>query len=385
MAKFDVTKLIRIDGRHVPPDGRGLSLYVRGNSALWVRQYRDPTDHKIKSRSLGSAKGPHAMNLTQARDACDDHRGELRNGTAPGSHRAGAGKSFGEVLEQYIGDKATRPNGHGWRGGADGDEATAYRRTLRGLEAIPVSTIDTPTIAAALKSMKPATAEKTRVRVKAVLDWAKSMGHRTGDNPADKGVMKPLISPPADPVHHPALPIADVPALMKELAHTTFDITLGLGDDFSVTKQVPSPAARALMWTILTAARTEETLGATWGEIEGDTWTIPGSRMKEGKAHRVPLTTAALALLGERGEGLLFGAMGGQAMLLLLKSKRPGMTVHGLRSTFRDWATDKSGIVGAEGLAEYALAHRIDDAYARSDMFDRRRALMQAWADFATG
>jgi integrase len=88
--------------------------------------------------------------------------------------------------------------------------------------------------------------------------------------------------------------------------------------------------------------------------------------------------------LAERGEGLLFGAMGGQAMLLQLKSKRPGYTVHGLRSTFRDWATDHSGINGAETLAEYALAHRIDDAYARSDMFDRRRALMQAWADFAT-
>ncbi len=358
MAKFDITKLIRKDGRHVPPDGRGLSLYVRGNSALWVRQFRDLMDHKIKSRSLGSAKGPNALTLTQARLKCEEHR---LNGTAQGSSRTGAGKSFGEVLEQYIADKATRPNGHGWRGGADGEEATAYRRTLRGLEAIPVSSIDTPSIATVLKLMKPVTAEKTRVRVKAVLDWAKSMGLRTGDNPADKGVMKPLLTPPSDPVHHPALPIADVPVLMKEL------------------RALDTSAARALMWTILTAARTDETLGATWGEIEGDTWTIPGTRMKEGKAHRVPLTPAALALLRERGEGLLFGAMGGQAMLLLLKSKRPGMTVHGLRSTFRDWAGEK----GDAQLAEYAIAHRIDDAYARSDMFDRRRALMQAWANFS--
>jgi integrase len=367
VAKFDVTKLIRKDGRHVPPDGRGLSLYVRGNSALWVRQFRDPKDHKIKSRSLGSAKGPHALNLTQARAACEDNRGELRNGNT--DRKDGTGKTFGEVLELYIADKATRPNGHGWRGGADGEEATAYRRTLRELEAVAVSTIDTPTIAGVLKLMKPATAEKTRVRVKAVLDWAKSMGLRTGDNPAAKEVMKPLLTLPPDPVHHPALPAADVPVLMKELL------------------ALDTPAARALQWTILTAARTDETLGATWSEIKGDTWTIPGARMKEGKEHRVPLTPAALALLGERGEGLVFGAMGGQAMLLLLKSKRPGMgmTVHGLRSSFRDWATDKSGIVGAEGLAEYALAHRIDDAYARSDMFDRRRALMQAWADFATG
>ena len=353
-----VAKAIARGGNFRYSAGGGLALYVRGKSALWIDQGRG------YSHSLGSAKGESAMGLKEARNAQIIYRASLLNGTAAPAGKS-TGKTFGEAVEEFIQFKSKLPNGDAWRGGAGGEEATAYRRTLKGLWETAVATIDTPTIGNVLEKMKARTAEKTRMRIKGVLDWSKAKGYRSGDNPAAKILLAPRLTPAPKAKHHPAVPWADMPVLMKELL------------------AIDTAPARALAWTILNASRTAEARDATWGEIDGDTWTIPGSRMKEGKTHRVPLTPAALALPVNK-EGLLFGAISEQAMLRLLKALRPGMTVHGLRSTFTDWAVEKSGVNDAKDLADHALAHIQDEAYRRTDMFDKRRMLMQAWAEFAT-
>ncbi|MGD0332112.1 MAG: tyrosine-type recombinase/integrase [Xanthobacteraceae bacterium] len=371
--KFDIPALIRKGGRHRYFVGKGVCLTVQGNSAIWERQWRDSATKKIRTASLGPAKGPDALSLTEARNAGTDHDSKTRNGTAPGRHKT-TGKTFGEVVEEFILYRSNLPNGDAWRGGADGKEATAYRRTLKGLWETSVAAIDTPAIGDTLEKMKARTAEKTRVRVKAVLDWAKAKGYRSGENPAAKELLAPRMAPIPKAVPHPSLPWANAPALMNELA------------------AIDTPASRALRFTILTGARTNEARGAKWKEIEGDIWTVPAGRHKEDKEHIVPLVPAALALLGDRGEpdDLIFGVMGTNAMLDLAKKLVaklwPGLkvVVHGFRSTLSTWAAEQGY---PDELAEMALSHAVGDAvqraYQRSTRVNARRDLMRRWADFA--
>ena len=386
--KFDVLKLIRNHdgGRHRHFAGGGVCLTLQGNSAIWERQWRDPVTKKIRTASLGPAKGPDLLTLSQARDKAEDHRVEKRNGTASGGHKGAAGKTFGEVAEEFIQYKSST-----WRGS---EEASAYRRTLRGLWSSPIATLDTAAIGDVLTNMKPVTAKKTRVRIKAVFDWAKAKGYRSGDNPAAKENLTPRMPAVPRAKHFPALPVADLPALMKELA------------------AIDSPTSRALQWTLMTAARTSTTLGATWKEIvpagtvvptadgsttealAGDTWIIPAARMKEEDndgEHRVPLIPEMLALLDkERGDpnDLLFGAMHDRAMLWLLRSLRPGKaTVHGTtRSCLTDWIVVQ-GFPNGDKLRKAALAHALgddatDQAYLRTKLCEERRPMMQAYAKF---
>jgi integrase len=366
---FDTEKLIKKNGRHVPPDGRGLSLYVRGNSALWVRQWRDAVSKKTKAHSLGSAKPGSAkfLNLTQARLKCEEHR--LGKSPANG-HTESAGKTFSATLEAYITDNASA-----WRGAADGDEAKAYRRLLAldqsRFAKLPIAAIDVDAVKRALAPWagKP-TLKKVRVKIKSVIDYAKAQKWFVGDNPAAHETLGKVISlavPKAKP--HDAMPWSEVPAFMKVLRATD---TIG---------------ARALMWTILTAARSGETRGATWSEIEGDTWTIGHGRMKEGVPHSVPLSSQALALLGERGDDgdLIFGRvlLEDRALLAYVPN---GNHVHGFRSTFTDWAAEHDY---PSELREMSLAHAVGDeterAYRRTTMIGKRREMMQAWASFAIG
>jgi integrase len=233
--------------------------------------------------------------------------------------------------------------------------------------------------------MPAVTAEKTRTRIACILDWAKAIGYRPGgENIARRrGHMEFLLSAVPDAKHHAALPWSEVPELMREL-HM---------DD--------SSPAMALQWTILTAARTAETLGATRPEIkspkeyariaklpihliEGDTWVVPAERMKEGREHHVPLTKEALALIEDR-KGKLFPGYPGQMMELLGKL-RPGYTVLGLRSSFTDWAAESDY---PQELGEMALAHAVGDsveqAYRHSTRLNKRREMITAWADYALG
>ncbi len=216
-----------------------------------------------------------------------------------------------------------------------------------------------------------------------ILDSAKVDGYRSGENPARwKGHLEhtlPKRSKVRTVKHHAALPYPEIGAFMAELRK---------GED---------GAARALEFVILTLARTNEAIGALWDEIDFDAkvWTVPGERMKARREHRVPLSAAALAVLKplhkHRGSEFVFASprpgrpLSGMAMLMLLRRMgRENITVHGFRSTFKDWASERTSF--ANELTEMALAHAIRDkteaAYRRGDLFDKRRALMEAWANF---
>jgi integrase len=274
-------------------------------------------------------------------------------------------KTFGEAVRDFIADR-----GNAWKGD---EEGKAYRRTLLGgvLETLPIAAVDTAAVLAAIKPMPAVTREKTRTRIAMILDWAKALGYRHGENPARRrGHMEHLLDKVPKAKHHPALPWAEVPALMCELQA-----------DGSAT-------AQTLQWTILTAARQGESLHAMRKQIEGDTWVCPPEIMKakkeHRKEHRVPLSKAALALLGNR-KGRLFDAARGE-MQDLLSELRPGFTVHGMRSSFTDWAADHGY---PSELREMALAHSVGDeveqAYRRSTMVNKRRELMEHWAQFCYG
>jgi integrase len=230
---------------------------------------------------------------------------------------------------------------------------------------------------------KPETASRVRGRIEAVLDWAKVREYRDGENPARwRGHLDKLL-PARRKVrkveHHAALPYAELPAFMAAL------------------RQRDGTAARALEFAILTAARTGEVIGARWSEIDlqARTWTIPDSRMKAGREHRVPLSDRAIEIIHglprESANGFVFaGAREKQAlsnMALLMTLRRMGrddLTTHGFRSTFRDWAAERTGYPNE--VVEMALAHAVSNAveaaYRRGDLFDKRRHLMADWMAF---
>ena len=231
---------------------------------------------------------------------------------------------------------------------------------------------------------KAETASRLRGRIESVLDWATARGYRQGENPARwRGHLDKLL-PPRSKVarvkHHPALPYPEIGTFMADL------------------RDQGGVAARALELTVLCATRTSETIGATWGEVdlETATWTIPDQRMKAGRDHKVPLSDRAVEVLRQMAQehgrdGFIFpGARKGRplsnmAMLAVLKRMgRTNLTVHGFRSTFRDWAAERTAY--AREVCEMALAHAIGDrveaAYRRGDLFEKRRRLMADWSTF---
>ena len=248
---------------------------------------------------------------------------------------------------------------------------------------MPVQAIDTGLVMNVLEPIwttKPETATRVRARIEAVLDWATTRSYRRGENPARwKGHLQNLL-PKRSKVkkvqHHPALPFAQMAAFMAGLR---------------AQDTIP---ARALEFTILTAARSGEALGALWSEIDLDAgiWTVPAERMKAGVEHRVPLSAPALTILAQlrgRDEILVFPGSRSRRPLndkamrdVLVRLDRVGLTVHGFRSSFRDWAGECTSY--PRDLAEMALAHTVGDAteraYRRSDLFEKRRELMDAWA-----
>lgn len=254
--------------------------------------------------------------------------------------------------------------------------------------AVPVRDIDVRLVMKVLDpiwSTRTETASRLRGRIESILDWASVREYRSGENPARwRGHLEKALPAPkgrSRPVrHHPALPIDAVPAFMRALSDR------------------PGTGALAFRFLILTATRTSETLGARWDEVDmdGRSWLIPADRMKAGRIHRVPLSDAALAIL-EQARGLdgavVFpgqkrGApMSNMAFLMTLRRMgHRGLTAHGFRSTFRDWAAERTEFQNE--VAEAALAHtvgnRTEAAYRRGDLFEKRRALMEAWARFAT-
>jgi integrase len=245
---------------------------------------------------------------------------------------------------------------------------------------LAVDDIGTPHIIKVLEpiwKLKPETASRTRGRIERVLAWATVRGFRSGDNPARwRGHLQemfPAVGKIAKVNHHEAMPYVDVPLFMSKL------------------REVDHIAARALEFTILTCARTGEILGAAWDEIDltSKTWAVPAARMKGGKEHRVPLSDRAVEILktlprdGER----LFN-IGEVRMLLMLREVHgdKGPTVHGFRSSFRDWCSERTSYPPA--VYEQALAHsigsKVERAYSRSDLFQKRVRLMNEWATWCS-
>ncbi|MCJ2020128.1 integrase arm-type DNA-binding domain-containing protein [Methylobacterium sp. E-065] len=367
-------------------DGHGLWLQVTGSGAKsWI--FRFTLRGKSREMGLGSAA---TFSLAEARDRARDCRKLTADGIDPIEVRrakfqeaeleAAKAVTFKQCAEIYI--EAHKAS---WRSNRHAKQWPStlkyYAYPLFG--DLPVQIIDTGLVMKALEpiwSTKPETATRVRGRIEAILDWATTRGYRRGENPARwKGHLANLLprrSKVKKVAHHPALPFRQVPVFMAELR----------GQD-----TIP---ARALEFTILTAVRSGEALGARWVEIDMDRaiWTIPAERMKAGIEHRVPLSEPAVALLAQmRGFNDIFvfpGRRSGEPLNdkmtrdVLAKLDRTGITVHGFRSSFRDWAGEYTAF--PRDLAEMALAHTVGDAteraYRRSDLFEKRRELMNAWA-----
>lgn len=230
---------------------------------------------------------------------------------------------------------------------------------------------------------RPETARRVRQRIRAVFDWAKASGHRSGDNPVD-GLIRVLPKQPATRKHHSALPYAEVPQFIQVLQESGAGLPLKLSFEFM----------------ILTATRTSEVLRAKWGEIDlkAKTWRVPADRMKAGREHRIPLTPRCLEILeaakqiadGGRyvfpGKGPKHPLSNMSFLMWLRRTDRSDITPHGFRSSFRDWASERTNF--SREVCEAALAHTLKDkveaAYNRTDLFERRRELMDTWAAFAT-
>lgn len=370
-------------------DGGGLYLQVSpGGAKSWVFRF------KVEGRTREMGLGPvHAISLAEAREAATECRRLRVQGIDPIEARkakrqqarleAAKGMTFRTCAERYIGAHKA-----GWRNPKHplqwASTLTTYAYPVFG--DLPVKAIDVGLVMKAVEPIwatKTETASRLRGRIESVLDWAAARGYRQGDNPARwRGHLDKLL-PRRSKVqrvqHHPALAYDEVGAFMEAL------------------RSQGGMAAKALELCILTAARTSETINARWDEIDlaAKLWTIPASRIKAGKEHRVPLSAPALALLAQlaearSGEFVFPGGKAGKplsnmALLALLKRMGRGeLTVHGFRSAFRDWAAERTHF--PREVAEMALAHAIGDkveaAYRRGDLFEKRRRLMDEWARF---
>lgn len=394
-------------------DGGGLYLQVSEGGASWIYRYM------LKGVAREMGLGPLALyGLKEARLKALDARRLRHEGIDPIDTRRAAraqakldaakALTFKQCAEAYI--KAHRA---GWRNAKHAAQWDATLATYAGpiIGSLPVQAIDTALVtkvleqevrdasdkpATALWTAKPETASRLRGRIESILDWARVRGYRDGENPARwRGHLDKLLPARAKVrrvEHHAALPYAELPDFMTELLRHQ-----GI-------------AARALEFAILTAARTGEVIGACWGEVDlaAKLWTVPAGRMKAGKEHRVPLSARAIAILEEMkplsdactggehageqtGTPVFPGGKRGQPLsnmaflMLLRRMKRNDLTAHGFRSTFRDWAAERTNFPSE--VAEMALAHtvssKVEQAYRRGDLFERRRRMMAAWATFA--
>ncbi|WP_230281667.1 site-specific integrase [Croceicoccus sp. Ery15] len=372
-------------------DGGGLRLIVKESGAKsWI--YRFMLDGKSRDVGLGAA-GKGGISLADARAARDELRLKVRAGIDPLAERDReaaealaaqqaakvAGVTFKAVAEAYI-----EANEDSWR---NAKHRQQWKNTLSSyvypvIGNLPVGEVDTPHVLQILEPIwkgKAETASRIRGRIETVLDAAKARGYRKGENPARWRGHLAQILPARTKLsrgHHKAMPYAEIPAFMGAL------------------RKREAMAALALEFTILTAARSGEVIGATWAEVDTvkAIWTIPAERMKAAKEHRVPLSPRAVEILeGLKplgSEWLFPGAQGGKlsgmAMTMLLRRMKIDVTVHGFRSGFRDWAAECTGY--AHEVAEMALAHtienRVERAYRRGDLFDKRRRLMSDWATY---
>jgi integrase len=365
-------------GRH--SDGGGLYLNVSPTGTkswlfMWVREG--------KRREMGLGSYP-TVSLSKARTKASDCRSAVSEGRDPiAEKRKEAEPTFGECADRYIDSIKSE-----WRNAKHeyqwNQTLTDYCKGIRDKRVSEVGTEDVLSVLKPIWQSKNETASRLRGRIERVLDFAKVKGWRTRENPAVwRGHLRNIL-PKRQKLqrgHLPAMPYRDVPAFIARV------------------RAAEAMAARALEFTILTVSRSGEALGAKWPEIdfEKKLWTVPKERMKDGQSHAVPLCDRVLKLLkplseARRSEFVFPGErrnkpLSNMAMLMLLRRlKAAHLTVHGFRSSFRDWCGDETTF--PREIAEAALAHKVGNeverAYRRSDALEKRRKLMQAWADYCS-
>jgi integrase len=393
MAQVKALTVRKIEATKTPArlaDGRGLYLIVKNETSKhWVFEYQ--FKGKRRYMGLGSALD---VPLARARELRDEYRALKATGVDPLSHKratqaaealdAAKAVTFEQAATRYI-----AANRAGWQ---NAGHALQWDSTLKTyvfplIGHLPVGSIDTALVVTVLEPIwvsRTETATRVRGRIELVLDWAKALKYREGENPARwRGHLDKLLPAPKKvrtKKNFPAMPWADVPAFLKDL------------------RSIDSVPAAALDFLILTAARKNEVVDARWDEIDlqNAIWTVPAERMKKRIEHRVPLSKAAIEILERmprinefvfhaiiRGTKRISDATLGR---LMDDMGRADFVPHGFRSSFRDWAGESTSV--AREVIEKALAHSVGDeserSYARGDLFEKRRKLMDDWAAFAT-
>lgn len=380
MAKLTATAVkaaLGKPGRHSDGDGLILAVGAKGNGSWMVRVQKDG---KRRDIGLGAAS---KVTLSQARTRAAEARAQVEAGLDPVAQRK---KAAGVPTFREAAALVHAEHKKGWK---NGKHQGQWLRTLE-VYAFPtlgdrlVSEIDGPAVRDVLAEIwtdKAETARRVRQRIGAVLDWAYSKGHRDGEAPM-RSLSKGLPRQPKKTGHHAAMAFADVPAFLKRL------------------RERESWGRLALEGAILTAARSGEIRGAKWSEVdlEKGLWTVPPERMKAGKEHVVPLSPAALRVFQRakelRTEGCPFmfhgskrdKPMSDMTLMKVLRDMGESVTAHGFRSSFRDWVSEETQFSG--DLAEAALAHaipnKVEAAYRRGNLLEKRRGLMDAWGSFCS-
>jgi integrase len=360
-------------------DGGGLALQVsKWGTKSWVFSYT--RDGKERFMGLGSI---NTLMLAEAREKARELRKQVLDGLDPITERdrqrqrasaeAASAISFKECAEKYIAAKQA-----GWRSEVHRSQWTSSleRYVYPVIGALPVADVNLPLVLKIIEplwSERPETASRVRGRGEAVWDWAKVRGYCSGENPFRwRGHLQHLLPSRAKAqrvVHHAALPYQEIGAFMAELReHDTI-------------------TARALEFTVLAAARISETLGAKWSEIDfgAKVWTVPPERTKAHREHKVPLTPRMLQILAElpRNGDRVF-PITSSAVRLLMKSLRPDATTHGMRASFKTWATERTNYPteAIELCLAHAVGTAVERAYQRGDLLDRRRKLIEEWSRY---
>ncbi|SLN61284.1 Prophage CP4-57 integrase [Roseovarius litorisediminis] len=371
-------------GRH--GDGNGLYLVVDPSGARrWIVRVVVKGQKNKKGAPLRTdfgLGGADIVTLNQARERALEYRRMAKQGLNPRFNARQEIPTFEEVAQQVHIERLPT-----WKNAKHGAQ---WINTLRDyafpkIGRMPVDSIGQPEVLMCLSPIwtdKHETARRLAQRIKIVLDMAKSKGFRSGENPVT-AIKEAQVLPKvkAKPKHHKAMAWQDVPAFYADL------------------KSRNAMAAKALMFTCLTGSRTGEVLGARWDEIDVETrlWTCPAVRMKTGEDHRVPLTDEMLSIIeplrAMQSDYVFEGQkrhkpLSNMSMLMLLRRMQvEGVTVHGFRSTFRDWASEVAN--APREVAEMSLAHtvgsNVERAYARSDLLEKRRALMERWSNYVSG
>ena len=371
---------LKTPGRY--PDGATLYLVVwPSGSKSWVQRLT------IGGRRADLGLGGYpAMSLAQARRRAQDNRSLAKSGGDPLAEKreeamVAAMPTFEALAQQHIAE-----NRHAWRNAKHAGQwlSTLETYAFPSIGAVKVNEVSRKQVVDALSPIwhtKAETARRVRQRVRAVMDRAVALGY-IDFNPAGDAINGALTRMPRVRAHHRALPYQELPAALEAVRGST-----------------GSPSVKlAFEMLALTACRSGEVRGMTWDEVDlkAATWTIPAERMKAAKLHRVPLSRRALEVLREArsfGDGVAFpaprsgGIISDMAFTQMLRRLGLDFVPHGLRSSFRDWAAEQTDAPHA--VMETALAHTVGNAteaaYARSDLFDRRRDLMEAWSAFLEG